>query len=550
MKKAALILLFLGLTTSALYAEAAEARSSYLVGVRSRPELPILTKAFDGREVQEFESFDGFAVEMTPAEAEALRRSPGIRFVEPDYEKHLYIPRSGTPARDEASVGSVSGEATRGQLTPWGIERIQASKVWGKGRGKSIRVAVIDTGIDYGHPDLAALYKGGYDFANKDADPMDDHYHGTHVAGTVAAIDNGIGVVGVAPEIDLYGLKVLRPTSDGSASGATSDIIKAIDWSIQNQMHVVNLSLGSNDFSQAENEAMQRAWSSGILVVAASGNDHPKVTFVGYPAGYQNVVAVGAVDDDDVVASFSQRGTAMTVAAPGISVFSTMPVGSAEVSEIEIGSLVVATDLFEGSPLGTISGSWVFCGLGKKEEIPSSVQGKIAVIRRGELTFRDKAKNAKDAGARAVVILNNTTGTINGTLRPKDEKTGLPMYPEDANYVFPVTVGMTMAEGEKLLAMVPSPITVSARLDDYGNLQGTSMASPHVAGVAAVLWSLSPHASNADIKSALTLGAEDLGSYGWDEVYGFGLVDAISSAKVLAPHLFSNPGRRRPVSRP
>ncbi|KAF5409976.1 MAG: Tk-subtilisin [Candidatus Methanocomedens sp.] len=114
-----------------------------------------------------------------------------------------------------------------GQVTPWGIDKVQAPQAHANGiTGAGVDVAIIDTGINYNHPDLASNYQSGYDFVNSDNDPIDDTGHGTHVAGTVAAINNDFGVIGVSPEVNLYALKVL----DASGSGSYSNIISAIDW--------------------------------------------------------------------------------------------------------------------------------------------------------------------------------------------------------------------------------------------------------------------------------------------------------------------------------
>jgi len=204
----------------------------------------------------------------------------------------------------------------------WGVKRIGAGTVHGYNKGTGVRVAIIDTGIDWNHPDLGANYKGGHDFVNSDNDPMDDNGHGTHVAGIAAAEDDDSGVVGVAPEAALYALKVL----DSEGSGYWSDIIAAIQWSVDNGMQVINMSLGASRAPSDLQTACDNAYSAGILLVAAAGNSGNRWGYgnnVIYPARYDSVIAVAATDGTDTRASWSSAGPAVELAAPGVGVYST-----------------------------------------------------------------------------------------------------------------------------------------------------------------------------------------------------------------------------------
>lgn len=206
----------------------------------------------------------------------------------------------------------------------WGVKRIGSGTVHDSGnKGTGVKVAVIDSGIDYTHPDLGANYVGGYNFVGSNTNPMDDNGHGTHVAGTIAALDNNIGVVGVAPEARLYALKVLN----SSGSGSWSDVIAALQWAVDNGIQVTNNSYGSgSNPGGIVQAAFDNSAARGILHIAAAGNSgNPKGrgNNVGYPAAYSSVVAVAATDKNDDRASFSSTGDQVELSAPGVTINST-----------------------------------------------------------------------------------------------------------------------------------------------------------------------------------------------------------------------------------
>lgn len=224
---------------------------------------------------------------------------------------------------------------------------------WGRTTGtKATIVAVIDTGIDYAHPDLATnmwvdpgeipgngrdddgdgyvddVY--GYDFANNDGDPMDDGSHGTHVAGIVGAVgNNGVGVAGVDPNTRLMALKFIK----GNGEGYTSDAVRALDYAVAHGARVANASWGGGDYDATLAAALGRARAAGVIVVGAAGNDSKNDDATPfYPGSYatqfDNVVAVAATDSNDNLAGFSNYGAAsVTLAAPGVNVLSTLPNG-------------------------------------------------------------------------------------------------------------------------------------------------------------------------------------------------------------------------------
>ena len=208
----------------------------------------------------------------------------------------------------------------------WGVKRIGAGVVHdANDAGSGVKVAVIDTGIDYSHTELADNYAGGYDFVNDDSNPMDDNGHGTHVAGTIAAADNDTGVVGVAPEASVYALKVLG----ANGSGSFDDVIAALQWAVANGIQITNNSYGSSgDPGTAVKAAFDNAYAAGVLHIASAGNSGNRRGVgdnVGYPAKYDSVIAVAASDANDQRASFSSTGPAVELIAPGVSIKSTYP---------------------------------------------------------------------------------------------------------------------------------------------------------------------------------------------------------------------------------
>lgn len=207
----------------------------------------------------------------------------------------------------------------------WNMRIISADKAWDVHKGTmNITVCIADTGVDYNHNDLKAHYvAGGYDWADNDGDPWDDHGHGTHCAGIAAAImDNGIGVVGVA-QVGIWTEKVLSSGGWGEWSWLASGIVHATNSGI---VDIISMSLGGTGYSQLVKDACAYAWNHGLVLVAAAGNDGIDLDVTPfYPACYPEVIAVAATDSSDRRASFSNYGTKIEVAAPGVGIYSTYP---------------------------------------------------------------------------------------------------------------------------------------------------------------------------------------------------------------------------------
>jgi len=450
-------------------------------------------------------------------------------------------------------------------------------------KGNGIKVGVLDTGIDYNHPDLTDAYKGyrkqegvdpstinpssvkGWDFVDNDADPMettlDDWekagkpvtpgheyptYHGTHVSGTIAAqskahVENP--AQGVAPGVDLYVYRVLGPYG----SGYTSGIVGGIDKSVSDGMKVINMSLGAptNDPLSAEAIAVNNATLAGVTCVISAGNSGPQEWTLGSPGAAALPITVGASD-------FSMSIPTATATVGNETFTNFKLLGKGYNDHVEA--------------LANKTYPVVFIGLGGEDDFKDvDLHGKVALIARGTYALNEKIVNAQKAGAVAAIMYNNIDGDIDNYLASdvgfiptfrmsKADGERLKAAAENASITF-TEIGSTVTEGNHLAAFSSrGPVTSSYDIKpdvvapgvsvystypeyihspepgiDYSNayarISGTSMASPHVAGIAALILQAHPDYTPADVKAALTNSADKLnGDYSVYEV-GAGLVD-------------------------
>lgn len=200
----------------------------------------------------------------------------------------------------------------------YALNRLNASEAWKTTQGSSsIIVAVIDTGVDASHPDLQGKLVKGYDFVQGDTNPTDTVGHGTFVASLIAARSNDeVGMSGVAPNVKIMPLKVMSGESDGSSTR----IAQAIRYAVDNGAKVINMSLGSPYPSRSIKSAVEYAYSKGVVVVAAAGNEGDEGNDPNYPASFANVISVGATGSRDTIASFSNHNSGVNVSAPGVNI--------------------------------------------------------------------------------------------------------------------------------------------------------------------------------------------------------------------------------------
>jgi subtilisin family serine protease len=435
----------------------------------------------------------------------ALQRNPRVEYVEavPMRYKMGLSNTQLVPSTSNGLYGLITTKSTNVHNRFDPIKNTGAT-------GAGIKVGVADTSLDYTHPDIAPNYAGGIDTVGTgDSNPINDdgETHGTHVAGTILGSNDGQGVYGVAYGAQLYHARVLGPNG-----GSSSDIMEGVRWLVQTAgCKIVNLSLGGGRASRTEENFYKEMRSKGALVVAATGNDG--ATKVSYPAAYAVNIAVGAVDKNNAIASFSNRGSAIDVVAPGVGVLSSVPTGQGSESSVTNGTASYSSLglEFAGKTTGT-TGNLVDCGLGQAGECPAAVNGNIALIQRGTIDFATKVTNAMNAGARAAIIYNNAAGDFTGTLGA-------------AGSWIPA-VSVSDATGAALKGKLGTSTTVVDGVSDWDHYDGTSMATPHTAGVLALIWSANPGLSNTTVESYLFTTATDLGAAGFDSTYGRGMVNA------------------------
>lgn len=366
----AVVLMMLLAAYAALPAGADSDKTEYVVLFKDSIDGKLINEN-DGQVNKKYSAIPAAVAMLSAKDAKALEKSDKVVAVEPNYIYSIAKKPSGTPGNGGGGGGSTDQPP---EVLPWGVDRIDAEEVWADAgtpsTGSGVTVAVIDTGIDKDHPDLAANIIGGYNFVVKKgrldtAAWDDDNGHGTHVSGTIAGIDNDIGVIGVAPDASLYGIKVLN----NRGMGYMSDVIDGILWAAEvnigtagspDYIDVISMSL-SGPSSSSLAAAVKTAYDAGIVIVAASGNDG--YSSVSYPAAYPQVISVGATDASDKVASWSNYDSNLDLVAPGVSVYSTYKNGGyATASGTSMAcphvsgtvALLLASGVTPGNVLGTL----------------------------------------------------------------------------------------------------------------------------------------------------------------------------------------------------
>lgn len=469
---------------------------------------------------------DGASVED---KIRALERDPNVEYAEPNY-----VYRADAVPND-AQFSNLWGLHNTGQTVNGTAGTadadIDAPEAWDLASVRSVTtVAVIDTGIAPNIPDLAAQVMAGWDFVDSDNAPLDLNDHGTHVAGTVGAAGNdAIGVVGVDWSVRIMPLRVLG--TDGS--GTTANIANAVTYAAQNGAQVINMSLGGTGYSQTFSDAIAAARTAGVLVVVAAGNDNNNNDggTHHYPCDYDldNIICVAATDQNDALASFSNYGTtSVDVAAPGVNILSTMPYR---------GFLEPFTNAVQPGFTGT---QFTASGVSSYWATATPLSGGVyAYADVNAYPYNNNANGiitstAVDASAQSTVILQykywveseyhatcqydylsvqaydgiqwQELGRYCGSLQSGTQRVDLTGYKNAALQVrFQWVTDATVNNYFGAVIDDVKIIYPSSSSESYEYLNGTSMASPHVAGVAALLKSAKPYLTYSQIR-ALIIG--------------------------------------------
>jgi len=410
------------------------------------------------------------------------------------------------------------GDPNVQQITPYSYYQSEADQV-SFDPNAGIKVCVIDSGLDRGNPDFNWNNITGTNDSGTGNWDYDRNSHGTHVAGTIGAQDNGIGVIGMAPGVDMHIIKVFN--EDGW--GYSSDLAYAAQKCTDAGANIINMSLGGGGANTAEENAFDAFTEAGGLVLAAAGNDGNDAR--SYPAGYSSVMMVGGngADNQKYEASQFPACTNVTatdcveISAGGLNVLSTEPGGLGLLSNLSMDGVDFKSSAMENK--GSTMGSTYF--MGTAEATDSSASGKICVIDRGNVSFYDKVRNCEDSGGIGAIVINNTDGMLYGTLGDTNDTT-IP------------AVGAAFEDRASILAS--SSASIALESGDYGYKSGTSMATPAVSGIAALVWSNHPECTGTQVREALKATAFDAGTPGRDVDFGYG----IAKAKAAHDYLTEN----------
>ncbi|WP_088104677.1 S8 family serine peptidase [Halalkalibacter urbisdiaboli] len=431
--------------------------------------------------------YHGFSIELSESELEQLEKVEHVERVDKVafYQTNI-----------DGSVPFIGGNEVRSMFDENG------SRLTGKG----VKVAVIDTGIDYRHPDLKRNYKGGYDVVDYDHDPMETTpkegpptLHGTHVAGIIAA--NG-QVKGVAPEAELYAYRALGP----GGQGTTEQVIEAIEKAVEDGVDVINLSLGNtvNGPDWPTSVALDKAVEEGVIAVTSNGNSGPKMWTVGSPGTSTKAISVGA--------------SAPPIKIPYLTIFGE----EKEINLFPLGGTLPWT-IKRDYPI--IDG-----GFGTKEELAEiDAKDKIVIVKRGRIPFTDKARYAEASGAKALIIYNNLPGAFVGAVeggvklpvvsvakedgewileQASNKKSDIQLrtiYREEEDFIAPFSSrGPVTQTWEVKPDLVAPGVAIDSTVPNgYLGLNGTSMSAPHVAGAAALVKQAHPDWTPEQVKAAL-----------------------------------------------
>jgi serine protease len=478
----------------------------------------------DRHKLYRYQRSPAVAITIPETQLEALRQDPRVSYVERDQTFVLYQTTSGS------------------EVLPYGIQAVQGASdavppplalESNCQNPDSFKVCVVDSGLLIDHNDIpyesfsSSNVRGEIFGISNNLNwyqPSAASSHGTHVTGTILAqANNGVGVVGIVPNAGSEGICLLvARTFDERGFQEASFITQAVEWCADQGAKVINMSLGSTiTLSNADQQVYNRLWEDeNVLIVAAAGNSG--TSQFSFPASLESVVSVAATDQALERARFSQFNSQVNLAAPGVNILSTITSNALLVNPLNILMDAALMQLSPDTPDEFLAGDnplrLIDCGQGFAPCGPNA-QDRACLIERGSTFFWEKALNCQVANGVAVFVYNNVPGAFGGSLSEENVGVRIPTYAMSRED------GLTLLEQQRQQPDVTS-VALQPASASYGFLDGTSMATPHVAGVATKIWAARPACSNRQIRQALEASALDLGSNGRDDEYGFGLVQA------------------------
>lgn len=503
-------LLALGLTATA-HVQASDDRYVIQVDPQKKGVVKALAKQLGAQINLDGEGF--IAATFTGkdlAQVKGLLNNPHVKLVEEDQRRYLM------------GFSDDIGNPMTTQITPYAVYQSQADKVTFN-PSAGMKVCVIDSGLDRSNGDFEWNNITGNNDSGTGNWDENGGPHGTHVAGTIGAADNGFGVVGMAPGVDMHIIKVFN----AEGWGYSSDLAHAANLCSQAGANIISMSLGGGGSNSTESNAFQSFSDEGGLVIAAAGNDGNNVR--SYPAGYPSVMMIGANDNNNVIADFSQfpsctsgKGRRATtdeticveVTAGGVDTLSTYPANQATASNLSADGFALSSSAMENS--GSVSGSTFY--MSTAESTNAGANGNICVIDRGAISFHDKVANCEASGGVGAIIVNNEPGMLYGTLG-------------DTNATTIPAVGAAFEDRATLVNSTSANIDIGT--SDFGFMSGTSMATPAVSGIAALVWSQHNECTGNEIRAALKATALDAGASGKDDYFGYGIVQAAAADAYL-----------------
>jgi serine protease len=421
----------------------------------------------------------------------------------------------------------------------WGLTMVQGSTLPGstipppQASSDCFKICIVDSGVLLRHPDLP--WKPGMTTVwgrpfNVPYGQMWDqpiYNHGTHVAGIMAAIShNQIGIQGVLGDHTAnICLAVARVFDDFGNGQLDSELLKGVEWCADQDAKVINLSFGSpSGGTEYARQVYDQIEAEGRLVFSASGNSYDSV--YNYPASFESVISVGAVDATYQKADFSTFNDKVDLVAPGVAIMSTVPQPIVIVAST---GQRFGMSILEYSPRisNPITSALVYCGLAKSDFDCPNVFGKICIAMVGEVSYYDKALVCQRGGGIGMIIYNDVENIqVMGRLNITSDWIQIPV------------VGVTKADGEAIVsaaATYGSAVTISMNYPGYAEMSGTSMATPFVSGIATQIWSIRPQCTHEQVRQALFSSALPLSTgTSVDPLYfGHGVVQAQAAYNAL-----------------